>query len=68
MENVPATAPASNHWKIEPIKMNNKKLHINKLSDELLEIIDNKDNFTHSDLQAIIEAFVIKNCCDMFTD
>jgi len=41
--NIPATAPASQYWNIE-----NK---MEKLQNELLEIIDNADQFTRSDLQ-----------------
>jgi hypothetical protein len=39
-----------------------KLLKIQKLSDELLNIIDNIDDFTRSDLQWVIEAFVMNNC------
>lgn len=33
-----------------------------KLEDELLDIIERRDDFTTSDLQGIIGAFVAKNC------
>lgn len=33
-----------------------------ELSDELLEIIDNQDEFTRSDLQWVVEARVMTNC------
>lgn len=34
----------------------------NKLSDELLNIIDNVEDYTRSELQGIIEARVCRNC------
>lgn len=33
---------------------------VNKYSDEILEIVDNRDEFTRSDLQGIIDAIVLK--------
>lgn len=32
---------------------------INKLSDNILEVIDNQDDFTRSDLQGVIQAIVV---------
>lgn len=33
---------------------------INESSDEILEIIDNREGFTRSDLQGVVEATVVK--------
>jgi len=32
---------------------------INELSDDILEVIDNQDEFTRSDLQGIVQAIVV---------
>jgi len=33
---------------------------VNEYSDEILELIDNREEFTRSDLQGIVEALVMK--------
>lgn len=35
-----------------------------ELSEKLLEIIDMRDEYTRSDLQGIVEAFVMTHCRD----
>jgi len=33
-----------------------------QLEDELLDLVDHAEDFTRSDLQAVIQAFILKNC------
>ncbi len=42
--------------------MTPEQLRVLELSDELLNIIDNQDDFTRSDLQWVVEARVRTNC------
>jgi hypothetical protein len=36
------------------------RLLVSKYEDEILEVVDNQDEFTRSDLQGAIEAIVLK--------
>lgn len=42
--------------------LSKEQLKIFELSDELLNIIDNQDDFTRSDLQGVVEARVMTHC------
>jgi len=44
------------------MKTTEEILKLSRLESELLDIIDNADDYTRSDLQGVIAAFVMKNC------
>lgn len=56
------TKMTSKHYHDLVVKEEIKQEKIMKLSCELLEFIDNQDDYTRSDLQWCIEARVCRNC------